>query len=530
MIQEVEPHERAAGGGAVATAFPSATKAGVEMLRAGGSAIDAAVAAAWALAVCEPSASGLGGSTILLIRFPDGRTVAVSGRSCAPAAASKKTIRRRQQRKGYRSCTVPSTVAALGHIQARYGRLPAARVMEPAIRLAEEGYAVTRLQRRQQKQCLADLSAQAEAGRLFLNRGRPFKTGDIFRQPELAATLRRLAREGPEDFYRGRIARDIAEDMAQHGGLVTLDDLAGAAEAAEGEPVAIRYRDCAVLSTPPPAGGTQLLLALKILEQFTPDELSGDVNAWYEIVAEAIHAVFRDRNRVMAHPSRLTPAFYDWLFSSDRTAKIAESIRNPIRRHATPPDPEEPGDTTHLSAADAQGTLVALTQSIQSVYGAKVANGKLGFLYNSYLCTSPRREHPYQLGSRCIPRSNAAPTLVLTDKARHCQPLMALGAAGSRRIISSILQVTSGIIDRGLPLDQAVCQPRVHATLSRRVHVEKEAATAPLLDRLEKRFRKVWVRAALSFFMGAVHAIQVNEDGSFTGAADPRRDGTWEAL
>lgn len=537
MTQLPESKESTAKHGAVATAFPSATQAGLEILQAGGNAIDAAVSAAWALAVCEPSGSGLGGSTILLIHDPNGRTFVINGQSCAPAAVSKATVRRRQQLKGYRACTVPSTVAALGFTQTRYGLLPLARVMEPAIRLAEEGYSVTRLQRRQQRQCLTDLSAQAEARRLFLKNGRPFRRGDIFRQPELAATLRRLALVGTEDFYRGQIARDIAEDMTRNGGLLTQEDLAGAAVPTEGKPVAVGYRDYQVLSTPPPAGGAQLLFAMKVLEQFSPKDLSGEVDNWYEILAEVIHAVFRERDRLAAHPSRPEPSLYDRLFSSERAQEIARSIRTGCGESTAGPAAEEPGETTHLCAADAQGNVVSLTQSIQSVYGAKVASGKLGFLYNNYLCTSPRRPHLYQLQGRCIPRSNAAPTLVLKgDSSRSpraigqqtCrrQPFLALGAAGSRRITSAILQVISGVIDRGLPLAQAVGAPRVHAALSRRVHLEKSAATESLLGRLGKRFRAVQIRSARSFFMGAVQAIQRNEDGEFAGAADPRRDGT----
>jgi len=537
--------------GVVAMAFPAATEAGLEMLRAGGNAVDAAVAAAWALAVCEPSGSGLGGSTLMLIHLPAGRTVVVGGQSCAPAAVSRKTVSRRQQQKGYRACTTPTTAATLGCAQARYGLLPLGRVMEPAVRLAEEGYPVTRLQRRQQKQCLADLSAQPAARRLFLKGGRPFRAGDCFRQPELANTLKRLARAGVEDFHRGRIARDIADDMAENGGLLTREDLAGAAAPIRAsDPITIRYRGREIASAPQPAGGAQLLLAMKVLEQFSPGELSGQADDWYAIVAEVIYAVFRNRDLFAAPPGRLTPAFYDWLLGDEHAARIACAVRTPAGVPALRRAPEGPGETTHLSAADAQGCIVALTQSIQSVYGAKVAHGKLGFLYNNYLCTSPRGRHPYQLAGRCIPRSNAAPTLVFGKK--RCQepffgkpetpmidsrkkvpdtffsprPLLALGAAGSRRITSSILQVLSCRLDRGLTLAEAVAHPRIHATLGRTVHVEKPAASAPLLARLEKRFRAVEVRGARSFYMGAVQAVWIGEDGTLAGAADPRRDGT----
>jgi gamma-glutamyltranspeptidase/glutathione hydrolase len=183
---------------------------------------------------------------------------------------------------------------------------------------------------------------------------------------------------------------------------------------------------------------------------------------------------------------------------------------------------------------------VALTQSIQSLFGAKVANGQLGFLYNNYLCTCKRRRHPYRIGSGCIPQSNIAPTVVwrnrLHDKAGEqvdagiTGPLLVLGAAGSRRITSAILHVISGVVDRGMSLEEAVSLPRVHGLRSRKVHIERPAATEPLLRRLEKRFQKVVIKAPHSYSMGAVQAIRFANDRILVGMADPRRDGAAAAL
>lgn len=216
--------------------------------------------------------------------------------------------------------------------------------------------------------------------------------------------------------------------------------------------------------------------------------------------------------------------------------KLPKRIQANCSENTSEMDEEEPGETTHLCTADNRGNAVALTQSIQSLFGAKVANSQLGFLYNNYLCTCKRRPHPYQLGSRCIPQSNATPTLILrndtSDTARsggtrryQQKPLLVLGAAGSRRITSAILQVISSILDRGISLDQAVGSPRVHALLNRKVCIERPAATEPLLRRLEKCFHKVKIKAPHSYFMGAVQAIQFREDGTLIGMADPRRDG-----
>jgi gamma-glutamyltranspeptidase/glutathione hydrolase len=509
--------------GMAATAFPSATAAAVEMLRAGGNAIDAAVAAAWALAVCEPSGSGLGGKTVMLIRFTDGRIVAVDGRSQAPAAVSRKRVGRAEQKKGYLATSVPTTVAALGHAHRLHGTLPLARVMAPAIHCAEEGYPLTRLYCRQLKWCQADLRATPAANKLFLKDGDLFQAGDIFRQPALARTLRRLADAGPEDFYSGQVAGEIVSDMAKHGGLITAQDLAGCARPVECDPVSASYRGYQVLSVAPPGGGLQLLLALKILEHFPAAELRREEDRRYETMAAVIHAVFRERDYWSVTPENLTPSLARWLLSDERAAEVVQRLNTPPSEPSADDlsDDEGPGETTHLCTADGQGNVVSLTQSIQSLFGAKVGHEELGFLYNNCLCTCPRHEHPYQLASRCLPRSNMAPTILLCKG----QPFLALGAAGSRRIISSILQVISGVIDGKLPLAEAISRARVHVTLSGNAHIEKAAATSGLQEALARRFGKVQIRAKQSYFMGAVQAIRFEPKSRFTGAADPRRDG-----
>jgi gamma-glutamyltranspeptidase/glutathione hydrolase len=517
--------------GMATTAFPAATEAAWEMLRAGGNAIDAAVAAAWALTVCEPSGSGLGGQTVMLIYLHPGKTVVIDGHSRAPAAVSTRQVSRRQQESGYRACTIPSTPATLGFAQESYGVLSAARVLEPAIRLAEDGYPISKLQRRQMGWCRAGLLGSPATAGLFLNAGRAFQVGDLFQQKELAATLRRLARYGIDDFYHGEIARTIAEDMARHGGVLTETDLAGLKLPVEREPLSVRYRGYEVVSVPPPGGGLQVLLALKICEHLDLAGPDSDAVAWYESLAEVVHVVFREREQWPVSPGCPAPAFSRWLLGNTRARSLADAIRNQVGQGASATTTEEPGETTHLCTTDGAGNVVALTQSIQSLFGAKVANVRCGFLYNNYLSTCPRYPHPYQLGSGCLPRSNAAPTLLL--RSRGCSPgqvagvpFLALGAAGSRRITSALLHVISSLVDRALPLAEALALPRVHATLSRKVWVERPAATAQLRTRLKKRFRAVRVRAPHSYGMGAVQAIQFAEDGTMIGAADPRRDGT----
>lgn len=472
--------------GTIATAFPAATQAGADIFRAGGNAIDAAVAAAWALSVCEPAGSGLGGQTILLIRLTTGRIIVVDGHSYAPAAVSRRTVRPAQQHRGYRATTVPSTPATLGDAQSRYGILSRQQVMEPAIRLASEGYHITPLQHRQLRRHRRFLRASPQTARLFLKEGKPFAVGEVFRQLELAGTLRRLAESGIEDFYRGAIAREIAADMHAHDGLLTLEDLEACRLPVEREPVRGRYRGYEAVSTPSPSGGEQLLRALTLLEQreLIPQAPRG---TWYHAIAEVILAVFRERE-------------------GSRSSFV-----------------EEPGETTHLCAADRQGNVVALTQSIQTHFGAGVAHPSCGFLYNNYLTTCPRHRHPHRLRSRCQPRSNAAPMLILHSDA---QPYLALGAAGSRRITSAIVQVLSALIDRGLPLAKAIALPRVHATLNSQLWLERCGILKRLAARLTGDYRKVVTKKRFSDSLGVVQALQFVEGLPSIAAADPRRDGS----
>jgi gamma-glutamyltranspeptidase / glutathione hydrolase len=512
---------------AVATASPHATAAAVQMLRSGGNAIDAAVAAAWALSVCEPSASGLGGQAVLMVRLADGTVRVIDGHSHAPGSASLSSIDKRAQRQGFRASTVPSMAATLDYAQRKYGVLTRERILAPALRLAEEGFAITLLQHRQTVWVSERLRASA-GGNLFLHNGIAPAAGSVLRQPALAATLRRLATAGIDDFYHGGIARQIATGMRAHGGLITGQDLAQLALPVERAPLAIEYRGHCVLSVPPPGGGVQLLVALKILEQLpaTPDAVSAD--AWRERLAQAVYLALRQRER---HPLASQPSATDdgnlWLSDAHARQLIAEHANAGAHASRAGPAAEEEGDTSHLTVCDQDGNVVALTQSIQSLFGAKVADPALGFLYNNYLCTCPRKPHPQCLGPRAMPRSNVAPTLVLR---LDNTPLLAAGAAGSRRILSSILQTVSGVLDRGQEVDAAIGAPRVHALASGKLWIERPAASAPLLASLRQRFSEVIVKPALSYRMGAVQALQFVADGRTLSAADPRRDGLGTSL
>lgn len=510
--------------GAVSAAFPDAAEAGAHALRMGGNAIDAACATAWALSVCEPAESGLGGQTTMLVHLgASGRTLVIDGHSRAPKLATRRRVGPRGQRRGPRACVVPSTVLTLGEAQRRYGRLTLAQVLEPAVRIADQGYIVTRLQQRQQSWTAAALARAPHAAELFLHpSGRPYRAGEVLRQPVLAETLRRLCRDGYRDFYDGELAREIAADMELQGGVLRLNDLSSLRLPVEREPLWIEHAGHRVCSVPPPGGGPQILLALRVLSMLGAD--MQDDASWRRAVLDATFAALRERERWADHPRDVDVSLARWMVSEERAEPIAAGIRRGDARGPVSDSTGEEGNTTHLCAADAEGNVVSLTQSIQSVFGAKVVCGPLGFVYNNYLSTCPRTPHAYMLGPRCLPQSNAAPTLALAPHAGGWRPRLVLGSAGSRRIVSSVVSVLSAVLDRGRSLGDAVSMPRVHPLLSGKLWAERGAITGANEGRVTAGFSSVRTLGRWSYKLGAVHALGFGDDG-VEGAADPRRDG-----
>jgi gamma-glutamyltranspeptidase/glutathione hydrolase len=518
--------------GVAATAFPAATDAALAMLRAGGNAIDAAVAAAWALGVCEPSNSGLGGQTIILLRQPDGRLTVLDGHSVAPAGATVETVSAEQQRWGHSATTIPTTPRVLDAALRRFGRLDFATVVAPAIEMAEAGLRVTSLMRRQAIWCKRSLAASPSASALMLKHGDVYQIDDMFRQPALAATLKRLLHAGVDDFYRGQIARDVVDDMQRHGGVLTDEDLANAPEPIEKAPLSLVDQDRTTYTVGPPGGGVQLLIGLRLMERLAESYDMTQASNWYPMIGETIHTVFRLRESLALPLVELTASQIDAFMSDAHISQLAQSIRAghlPQSSHLSAEilddDLEEPGETTHLCTADAEGNVVSLTQSIQSLFGARAGCAKLGFLYNNYLLTCPREAHPFQLTPHAQPRSNAAPTMVVSNTAKNGE-ILAIGAAGSRRITSAILQSLCGVYLRGKSLVEAIAAPRFHVKQSRNAWLERTPETEAILDVLTPRFRHIELRKAHSFAMGCVQAVQVAGNRCALGVADPRREGT----
>ncbi len=520
--------------GMVSTAHPGATDAGVEILAEGGNAVDAAVASAFALGVCEPQASGLGGQTMMLVHLVDPRrNIALDGSSRAPMRASVDRFARKEDRKwGYRASTVPSTPAVLAYAAGKFGRLPLARLLEPAVRLADQGVRITALQRRLQER-EEEPWASGNAAPLFRGpEGAPLREGTLFRQPALAETLRTLASRGIEDFYRGEIAARIEEDMIAHEGLIRLDDLANVPWPLERRPLSARFDGLRVLTFPPPGAGRTLVEMLNILSFFPAKDRDVETPRGASLLAEVIRRVQLDRR-----DRPFDPNFYPQVENKRMTsAEYAKLVGRQVRARLKAKKPSEPlgptdglgegvaetarGETTHLSVIDGEGNVVGLTQSIEGIYGSLCATADLGFLYNDYMNAFEYKDlsHPYYLRPNGVPWASVAPTVVFRGR----RPWLVLGSPGSERITSAILQVFLRLLE-GRPL-QAVASPRLHCSASGRVTLEGAWMRDDIPPELAYRGFKVRLIEPFSFYLGCVQLV-VRRGKTLVGVADPRRDG-----
>ena len=515
--------------GMVATAFPAATEAGARILAQGGNAVDAACAAGFALGVCEPQASGIGGQTVALVHV-DGRTFALDGSSRVPSLAHLDRIEQdRELRLGYRATTVPSTPAAFSWLHGRYGRLPWAEVVQPAVEIAREGYEITPLQHRLQERERENFGRVpgGSGARYFLKNGEtPYEPGDRFRQPQLADVLEAIARGGAEAFYRGAIAEQIDADMRANDGFLRADDLALIPWPIVRRPLSRRYRGVTITSMPPPGAGRVLLLVMMMLNHLRTEALETVSPGNLHFFAESLRKAFLRRMGRPFDPGTYAQVRNKTLLSRAYARGLADSIRDDVDPSLPTIDPDVDafGETTHLSVMDSEGNAVSVTQSIELVYGSKAAADGLGFLYNNYLSALETGEpsHPYYLRPGAVPWSTAAPTIVF----RENLPWIALGSPGSERIFSSLAQVLSRVVDGSAPLDAAIDAPRLHCSIGGQVSLEAERFGPGVVDRLQEAGYRVNELEPYAFYLGCVQAVLRRQTGSgFQGTADPRRDG-----
>jgi gamma-glutamyltranspeptidase / glutathione hydrolase len=469
--------------GLVASANALASQVGVDILERGGNAADAAVATAFTLAVTYPRAGNIGGGGFAVIRLADGRATTVDFRETAPATASRGLFLDAQGNVipgkstiGLAAAGVPGTVAGLAVIQQKYGsgHLSWAQLLEPARRLAAQGFPVTAALDRDMHASADLLGRFPESRHIFLRDGHFYQAGERFRQPELAATLSRLQRSGPREFYEGETAHLIASEMLNHGGLVSAADLAGY-HAVERTPLRGSYRGYEVLTMPPPSsGGVALLEMLGMLEPRDVASLGLNSAAKIHLFAEVMRRAFRDRAELLGDPDFVSVPV-DALLDPGHVAREMADF-DPIR--ATPNDAlppvgpfvaHESSQTTQLSVIDTAGNAVSITYTLNGLWGDGATVPGAGFLLNNEM-----DDFTAKVGARNMyglvqgesnsiapgkrPLSSMTPTIVVKDG----KPFLVTGSPGGPTIINTVLLVITNVIDHGLTVTQAVDAPRFH--------------------------------------------------------------------
>jgi gamma-glutamyltranspeptidase/glutathione hydrolase len=465
--------------GMVVTAQHLASDVGAAILRQGGNAVDAAVAVGYALAVTHPCCGNLGGGGFMTIHLADGRNTFINFREKAPLAARADMFLDARGNpvgdkslNGHLAAGVPGTVLGLETARREYGTLPRPTLMAPSIRLAEEGFILTRGDVDELDAGTAEFRTQPNVAAIFLHQGAPFKPGERLVQHDLAATLRAVSVDGAAVFYHGAIAEAVAAASRANGGLLTPQDFA-AYEVTESAPISCRYRGYTILSAPPPSsGGVAVCEMLQVLEAYPLGTLGFHSSDSVHLMTEAMRYAYRDRNTYLGDP-----AFVENPIARLLSTHHVEAIRARIQPHRATPSTAlgnaaaagEKATTTHYSVVDAKGNAVSVTYTINDDFGAKVIAGDTGFFLNDEMddfTAKPGAANLFGLvqgkanaiapGKR--PLSSMTPTIVLKDG----KPVLVVGTPGGSRIITTVLEIIVNVIDHGMTLQEAVDAPRIH--------------------------------------------------------------------
>jgi gamma-glutamyltranspeptidase/glutathione hydrolase len=517
--------EKALDFGVISSASPEASMAGIEILRKGGNAIDAAVAISFVLGVTEPAMSGLGGGTQILFALPGEKPITINGATLSPTATP--TDATKADLTYHRRSTIPSTVKVLAYAWKKYGsgKIAWAELLAPAIQYAEEGFEVGTFRHKVYKKYEKILKESPHQTHFFLMPdGNIPAPGDILKQPLLAKTLLLLAKNGGDDFYFGEIAKMIADDMIGNGGWITLQDLNQFPEPIELKSLHTSYRNYDIYSQPPPCGGWTVLLALNILENFPPEDLQFETQSRFEKILHALHLAHQDRKNTPVTDLVNYQSSVEKKLSKEYAKQLLEKYQAPATSAF---DDEKGGETTHFSVVDKDGLTVAVTASINAYFGAAAASSELGFLYNTYMndFTLGEPEHPFAIRPGLMNYSSMSPTIVQKDD----ESVLVIGSPGSARIISAVAQLTQLWIDQEMSIEEVVAAPRLHS-VNDKIYFEK----IDIPEKWRTHFRDQGFEIAfpaydlttgkLNAYFGGVHAV-AKENGQWVGAADPRRDG-----
>lgn len=519
--------------GMVVSAQRFASEAGIEILKAGGNAVDAAVAVGYAEAVVNPCCGNIGGGGFMVIHLSSGRDTVINFRETAPQAASQDMYLDAAGNPvpgasfyGYKSAGVPGTVLGLDEALRKYGRLGRKTVMAPAIRLARDGFVLTRGDTDILDPQADMLRKDPEAAKIFLRPdGSRLQPGDRLVQRDLARTLSAIAQKGPAAFYKGAIPRSVARASARSGGVLAERDFENY-RAAEVEPLRCVYRGLTIVSVAPPSsGGVTLCEILNILEGYDLKAAGFHTAKSVRLFVEAARHAYSDRNSSLGDPAFVANPL-ERLLSKDYAATLRQKIARGEPAQAPPTQLAEKPETTHYSVADRDGNAVSVTYTINGSFGAGVVVPGTGFLLNDEMddfAVKPGTANAYGLvqgaknaiapGKR--PLSSMSPTIVLKDN----KPWLVLGSPGGSRIITITLTAILNRIDHDMPLHQAVDSPRIHFQgLPDEIFLEPGALSQAVQASLKSQGYKLTQQAP----WGAAESIEIAPEG-FIGANDSRR-------
>lgn len=524
--------------GMVVSADTIASRVGMEILRDGGNAVDAAVATGFALAVTFPGAGNIGGGGFMVVRFPDGRTTAFDFREKAPLKAHPGMFLDREGRysrdihhNSHLAVGVPGTVAGFAKAHESIGKLKWEDIISPAVELARDGFRLTGNRAsdlaRYVRRGFRDYPASLKA---FSKNGEPYVEGEILRQPDLASTLERIMRAGRDGFYRGETARLLVEEMRRGGGLITEEDLA-LYEAVERTPLLSTYRGYEIIGmSPPSSGGTATIQMLNILEGYDLKEMGHNTATYIHHLAEAMRRAYRDRARYLADTDFMEVPL-ERLLSKEYAAELRQGIDEERASPSSPSDiglPYESSETTHFSVVDADGMAVSLTFTLEGWYGSMITVPGAGFLLNNemgdfnpgpgltdergLIGTEPNLARP---GQRML--SSMTPTIISKDG----ELVAVVGSPGGRRIINSVLQVILNLIDFEMNIQEAVDTRRLHHQwLPDHISIERGGATQDVILLLEQMGHRVDMGGS----QGRTNCIAIDpRTGERLGAADHRQ-------
>jgi gamma-glutamyltranspeptidase/glutathione hydrolase len=529
--------------GMVVSPDQHASQAGLDILRSGGNAFDAAIAVAFALAVTAPQAGNLGGGGFILARSAEGNHSALDFRERAPRGLTAEMFIDDQGQvipelslKGGLAVGVPGSVAGLAEAHRRWGSRPWKELLQPAIRLAKRGFPVSRW-------LAASISANSElfrsdqaASRIFLKEGAPPRPGELLIQTDLAISLERIAAEGQSGFYTGPTAKAVSDTVKRLGGVLDLEDLA-AYRTVSRVPVSGTYRGHRIVSFPPPSsGGIALLQILKMLEGFDVKAAGAGSSLELHLIAEAERRAFADRSQWLGDPDFVDvpqKGLLDAAYLSDRARTIKpDKASDSAQIGPGAPHTGEPDATLHFSVVDSAGRAVSMTTTLNAWFGSGIVATGTGILLNNEIddfALAQGVPNLYGLlgGSANAvdgekrPLSSMTPTIVESVDGKR--PILVLGSPGGPRIISSVLQVLINVLDHEMALQEAVDHPRIHHQwMPDTLFHEQRAFPADVARALEARGHRLQPRAPI----GNVNAIGLAENGDWLGAADPRKHGT----